>query len=59
MSLSARITKMERMLKKLGIGLDKKESLYTILANNIGKREIITFCNGNFFLVMKKLSAKY
>lgn len=43
MGLSARITKLERMLKKAGIGVHKSESLYNVLAKNIGKSGTLTY----------------
>lgn len=45
-SLSARITKIERTLKKAGLTTDKKDSLYHVLDQNIGKTGKLSYHTG-------------
>lgn len=58
MSLSARITKLERILKKSEHSADKGETLYNVLSKNIGEIGILTFRNGSAFISNKKIKCK-
>lgn len=58
MKLSARLTKMERMLKQSGLGVDKSKSLYNVLVKNIGKSGTLTFCNGSSLLGNQKITCQ-
>ena len=55
LKLSARLTKMERLLK---LGVDKTKSLYSVLIKNIGKTVTITFCNGDSLFGNKKMTCE-
>lgn len=55
MQVAARVTKMERLLKKSGIGIEKNESLYHVLVKNIGKSGTLTFRNGSSLMGDKKI----
>lgn len=55
MNLSARVTKMERMLKRSGIGIEKSESLSGVLDKNIGRNGTLTYCNGASLIGDKKV----
>ena len=45
-SLSARITKIERTIKRAGLTTEKKSSLYHLLDQNIGKTGKLTYHTG-------------
>lgn len=55
MKLSARLTKMERMLKQSGFDINQSKSLYNVLVKNIGKSGTLTFCNGDSIFGEKKI----
>lgn len=45
-SLSARINKIERIIKKAGLTIEKKSSLYHVLDQNIGKTGKLIYHSG-------------
>lgn len=58
LNLSARVTKMERMLKKAGLGVEKNESLYHVIVRNIGKTGTLTYETGSSLLGKQNVICK-